>query len=179
MYRKQSLEVLLMDDEIDAFVIPTIGKYQEHELKSVNRSDTADDLKTDVSNERAQKMEPLLKRIKQVLGDQVKEVKASARLSDSPSCIVADENDPTVSMQSVLRALGQEAHQFQPVLEINPGHAIVAKLEALVENGAEDRLLEDASRLLLEQALLIEGAQLADPVAFAGRLNRSLERALP
>ena len=179
MYRKQDLEVLLMDDEIDAFVIPTIGTYQEHELKSVNRSDTADDLKTDVSKERARKIEPLLKRIKEVLGDQVKEVKASARLSDSPSCIVADENDPTVSMQHVLRALGQEADQFRPVLEINPEHPIVAKLEALAENGAEDGLLEDASRLLLEQALLIEGAQLGDPVAFAARLNRSLERALP
>ena len=178
MYRKQDLEVLLMDDEIDAFVIPTIGKYQEHELKSVNRSDTADDLKTDVSQERARKIEPLLKRIKEVLGDQVKEVKASARLSDSPSCIVADENDPTVSMQHVLRALGQEADQFRPVLEINPEHPIVARLEALAENGAEDGLLEDASRLLLEQALLIEGAQIADPVAFAARLNRSLERAL-
>ena len=179
MYRKQDLEVLLMDDEIDAFVIPTIGKYQEHELKSVNRSDTADDLETDVSKERARKIEPLLKRIKEVLGDQVKEVKASARLSDSPSCIVADENDPTVSMQHVLRALGQEAEQFRPVLEINPEHPIVAKLEALAENGAEDGLLEDTSRLLLEQALLIEGAQIADPVAFAARLNRSLERALP
>ena len=179
MYRKQDLEVLLMDDEIDAFVIPTIGKYQEHELKSVNRSDTADDLKTDLSKERARKLEPLLKRIKEVLGDQVKEVKASARLSDSPSCIVADENDPTVSMQHVLRALGQEAEQFRPVLEINPEHPIVAKLEALAENGAEDGLLEDASRLLLEQALLIEGAQITDPVAFAARLNRSLERALP
>ena len=179
MYRKQDLEVLLMDDEIDAFVIPTIGKYQEHELKSVNRSDTADDLKTDGSTERARQIEPLLKRIKEVLGDQVKEVKASARLSDSPSCIVADENDPTVSMQHVLRALGQEADQFRPVLEINPEHPIVAKLEALAENGAEDGLLEDASRLLLEQALLIEGAQLGDPVAFAARLNRSLERALP
>jgi len=179
MYRKQELEVLLMDDEIDAFVIPTIGKYQEHELKSVNRSDTADDLKTDVSKERARKIEPLLKRIKEVLGDQVKEVKASARLSDSPSCIVADENDPTVSMQHVLRALGQEAEQFRPVLEINPEHPIVAKLEALAEDGADDGVLEDASRLLLEQALLIEGAQLADPVAFAARLNRSLERALP
>ena len=179
MYRKQDLEVLLMDDEIDAFVIPTIGKYQEHELKSVNRSDTADDFKTDVSQERARKIEPLLKRIKEVLGDQVKEVKASARLSDSPSCIVADENDPTVSMQHVLRALGQEAEQFRPVLEINPEHPIVAKLEALAEDGAEDGLLEDASRLLLEQALLIEGAQIADPVAFAARLNRSLERALP
>ena len=179
MYRKQELEVLLMDDEIDAFVIPTIGKYQEHELKSVNRSDSADDLKTDVSKERARKIEPLLKRIKEVLGDQVKEVKASARLSDSPSCIVADENDPTVSMQHVLRALGQEAEQFRPVLEINPQHPIVAKLEALAEDGADDGVLEDASRLLLEQALLIEGAQLADPVAFAARLNRSLERALP
>ena len=178
MYRKQDLEVLLMDDEIDAFVIPTIGKYQEHELKSVNRSDTADDFKTDVSNERARQIDPLLKRIKEVLGDQVKEVKASARLSDSPSCIVADESDPTVSMQHVLRALGQEAEQFRPVLEINPEHPIVAKLEALAD-GAEDGLLEDTSRLLLEQALLIEGAQLADPVAFAGRLNRSLERALP
>ena len=177
MYRKQDLEVLLMDDEIDAFVIPTIGKYQEHELKSVNRSDTADDFKTDGSNERARQIDPLLKRIKEVLGDQVKEVKASARLSDSPSCIVADESDPTVSMQHVLRALGQEAEQFRPVLEINPEHPIVAKLEALAD-GAEDGLLEDASRLLLEQALLIEGAQLADPVAFAGRLNRSLERAL-
>ena len=177
MYRKQDLEVLLMDDEIDAFVIPTIGKYQEHELKSVNRSDTADDFKTDGSNERARQIDPLLKRIKEVLGDQVKEVKASARLSDSPSCIVADESDPTVSMQHVLRALGQEAEQFRPVLEINPEHPIVAKLEALAD-GAEDGLLEDTSRLLLEQALLIEGAQLADPVAFAGRLNRSLERAL-
>jgi molecular chaperone HtpG len=176
-YREQNLEVLLMDDEIDAFVIPTIGKYQEHELKSVNRSDTADDFKTDGSNERARQIDPLLKRIKEVLGDQVKEVKASARLSDSPSCIVADESDPTVSMQHVLRALGQEAEQFRPVLEINPEHPIVAKLEALAD-GAEDGLLEDASRLLLEQALLIEGAQLADPVAFAGRLNRSLERAL-
>ena len=177
VYREQNLEVLLMDDEIDAFVIPAIGKYREHELKSVNRSDTADDLKTDRSQERARKVEPLLKRIKQVLGDEVKEVKASARLSDSPSCIVADESDPTVSMQSVLRALGQEAEQFKPVLEINPDHAIVTKLEALLEEGPEE-VLEDTSRLLLEQALLIEGAQLADPVAFAGRLNRSLDRAL-
>ena len=177
VYREQNLEVLLMDDEIDAFVIPAIGKYREHELKSVNRSDTADDLETDRSKERARKVEPLLKRIKQVLGDEVKEVKASARLSDSPSCIVADESDPTVSMQSVLRALGQEAEQFKPVLEINPDHAIVTKLEALLEEGSEE-VLEDTSRLLLEQALLIEGAQLADPVAFAGRLNRSLDRAL-
>ena len=178
VYREQGIEVLLMDDEIDAFVIPTIGTFEDHELKSANRSDTADDLKTADSKAQEKELDPLLKRIAEVLGDAVKEVKASARLSDSPSCIVADANDPTVSMQSVLRALGQEAEQFQPILEVNPKHPIVTKLDALLKQG-EDDLLADASHLLLEQALLIEGAQLSDPVAFAARLNRSLERALP
>ena len=178
VYREQDIEVLLMDDEIDGFVIPTIGKFEDHELKSVNRSDTADDLKTADSKAQEKEVGPLLKRIAEVLGDAVKEVKASARLTDSPSCIVADANDPTVSMQSVLRALGQEAEKFQPVLEVNPKHPIVTKLDALLKGG-EEELLADASHLLLEQALLIEGAQISDPVAFAGRLNRSLERALP
>ena len=178
VYRAQEIEVLLMDDEIDGFVIPTIDKFEDRELKSVNRSDTADDLKTAASKAQEKELDPLLKRIAEVLGDAVKEVKASARLTDSPSCIVADANDPTVSMQSVLRALGQEAERFQPVLEVNPSHPIVTKLDALLKQG-EDDVVTDTSHLLLEQALLIEGAQLADPVAFAGRLNRSLERALP
>ena len=178
VYRAQEIEVLLMDDEIDGFVIPTIGKFDDHELKSVNRSDTADDLKTADSKAQEKELDPLLKRIAEVLGDAVKEVKASARLTDSPSCIVADANDPTVSMQSVLRALGQEAEKFQPVLEVNPSHPIVTKLDALLKQGQDD-MVADTSHLLLEQALLIEGAQLTDPVAFAARLNRSLERALP
>ena len=178
VYRTQEIEVLLMDDEIDGFMIPTIGKFDDHELKSVNRSDTADDLKTADSKAQEKELDPLLKRIAEVLGDAVKEVKASARLTDSPSCIVADANDPTVSMQSVLRALGQEAERFQPVLEVNPNHPIVTKLDALLKQG-EDDVVADTSHLLLEQALLIEGAQLSDPVAFASRLNRSLERALP
>ena len=178
VYRTQEIEVLLMDDEIDGFVTPTIGKFDDHELKSANRSDTAADLKTADSKAQEKELDPLLKRIADVLGDAVKEVKASARLTDSPSCIVADANDPTVSMQGVLRALGQEAEKFQPVLEVNPSHPIVTKLDALLKQG-EDDLVADTSHLLLEQALLIEGAQLTDPVAFAGRLNRSLERALP
>ncbi len=178
VYRDQGIEVLLMDDEIDDFVIPAVGKFEDHELKSVNRSDTADDLGTTDRKAQEKELRPLLKRMAEVLGDSVKEVKASARLTDSPSCIVADANDPTVSMQSVLRALGQEAEKFQPVLEVNPTHPIVVKLDALLKHGEND-LVADASHLLLEQALLIEGAQLANPVAFAGRLNRSLERSLP
>ena len=174
VYRSQGLEVLIMDDEIDAFVIPSVGKYQDHELKSVNRTDTADDLGTEQSKEKAKEIGPLLRRIRGVLGDQVKDVKASARLSDSPSCVVADESDPTASMQAVLKAMGQDAGEFKPVLEINPSHAIVEKLR----DTDDDDVIADAGHLLLEQAMLIEGVALSDPVAFAQRLNRFMSRAL-
>ena len=174
VYRSQGLEVLIMDDEIDAFVIPSVGKYQDHELKSVNRTDTADDLGTEQSKEKAKEIGPLLRRIRGVLGDQVKDVKASARLSDSPSCVVADESDPTASMQAVLKAMGQDAGEFKPVLEINPSHAIVEKLR----DTDDDDVIADAGHLLLEQAMLIEGVALSDPAAFAQRLNRFMSRAL-
>ena len=174
VYRSQGIEVLIMDDEIDAFVIPAVGTYQDHELKSVNRTDTADDLGTEQSKEKAKEIGPLLRRVRGVLGDQVKDVKASARLSDSPSCVVADESDPTASMQAVLKAMGQEGGEFKPVLELNPSHAIVESLR----DTDDDELVADASHLLLEQAMLIEGVALTDPVAFAQRLNRFMSRAL-
>ena len=103
------------------------------------------------------------------------DVRASARLSDSPSCIVADENDPTVQMQHILKAMGQKnIPDFKPILEINPEHEIIRKL-----GGAEDpKTVEDISWLLFEQALLIEGVELASPTEFVKRLNRVMGRAL-
>jgi molecular chaperone HtpG len=174
VYRERGIEVLIMDDEIDAFVIPSVAKYKEHELKSVNRTDTADDLGSVERKEQAKEIGPLLRRMQGVLGDSVKEVKASARLTDSPSCLVADESDPTASMQGVLKALGQEAGEFKPVLEVNPGHDIVQQLKA----SDDEELIADASHLLFDQAMLIEGVPLPDPVAFAQRLNRFMARAL-
>jgi molecular chaperone HtpG len=174
-YREKGIEVLIMDDEIDELVIPTLGKYDETDLKAVNRSGSSEDLKTEEDKEKEKEVGPLLKRIKEVLGDRVKDVVASSRLSDSPSCIVADENDPTMQMQQMLKALGQtEVADLKPILEVNPGHEIVKALE-----GSDDKgLLEDVSFLLYQQALLVEGVALKKPAEFVKRLNRMMAKAL-
>ena len=174
-YKERGLEVLIMDDEIDELVAPVIGRYRDVELKSVSRSGTAEDLKTEADKEKEKEISPLLKKIKKILGEEVKDVRASTRLSDSPSCIVADDNDPTIQMQHIFKALGQkDIPEAKPILEINPDHAIVKKLAV-----TEDReLTEDISRLLLEQALIVEGAELASAADFARRLNRVIDRSL-
>ena len=174
-YKERGLEVLIMDDEIDELVAPMIGPYQEVELKSVSRSGTAEDLKTEEDKEKQKQIDPLIKRIKRILGEEVKDVRASTRLSDSPSCIVADDNDPTIQMQHIFKALGQKnVPEAKPILEINPDHAIVKKLA----ESEDKRLTEDISRLLLEQALIVEGAELGNPAEFAKRLNRIIDRSL-
>ena len=174
-YREKGIEVLVMDDEIDDIVIPAVGKYKDHELKSVNRSGAADELKTEKDEKKEKEVQPLLDKIKESLGDRVKDVKASSRLSDSPSCIVADENDPTMQMQQMLKAMGQKGlPEFKPILEVNPTHPIVERLK-----GAEDQsVIDDVSFLLLDQALLVEGAELSKPADFVKRLNRIMEKAL-
>jgi len=175
MYRAKNIEVLIMDQDIDELVIPSVHTYKDVEFRSINRSDAAEDLKTEADKNREKEIEPLVQRIKAALGDEVKNVKASTRLSDSPSCIVADENDPTVQMQTILKSLGQKnTPDFKPVLEINPTHMIVKKMADL----GDDALFEDISRLLLEQALLIEGVQIKDPARFARRLNDVMNKAL-
>ena len=175
MYRAKNIEVLIMDQDIDEIVIPSVHKYKDIDFRSINRTDAAEDLKTESDKEREKQIEPLVQRIKAVLGDDVKDVKASTRLSDSPSCVVADENDPTVQMQTILKSLGQKnVPEFKPILEINPTHAIVQKMSEI----SDAALFEDISRLLFEQALLIEGVQIKDPARFAKRINEVMTRAL-
>ncbi len=173
-YREKGIEVLIMDDEIDDIVIPMVGKYQDAELKSVNRSGTAEDLKTEADKKKAKEVGPLLKKMKKALGDRVKEVKASGRLSGSPACIVADENDPTVQMQHLMKAMGQtEMPDVKPILEVNPSHPIIKSLQE-----KDDATIEDVSFLLFEQALLLEGVELKKPAEFVKRLNAVLEKSL-
>jgi molecular chaperone HtpG len=175
MYREKNIEVLLMDQDIDEIVIPSVHKYKDVDFRSINRSDAAEDLKTEGDKEREKQIEPLIKRIKDVLGDDVKDVKASTRLSDSPSCVVADENDPTVQMQGILKSMGQKnVPEFKPILEINPTHAIVQRMSDI----SDAALFEDISRLLFEQALLIEGVPIKDPTRFARCLNDVMSKAL-
>ncbi len=174
-YKKKGIEVLIMDDEIDEIVAPMMGPYKEKEMKAVNKSGASEDLKTEEDKEKEKSLEPLLKKIKDILGEEVKDVVASSRLHESPSCIVADENDPTAQMQQMLKAMGQsDMPEIKPILEVNPDHAIVKQLQ----DTGDDSLSEDVSRLLLDQAILAEGAPLKDPHAFAQRLNRVMEKAL-
>lgn len=175
MYRNKDIEVLILDDEIDEIVITSVPKFKDFELKSVNRADAAEDLKDASDKEKEKRVEPLINKIKDKLGENVKNVIASTRLSNSPSCIVADENDPTAQMQNILKAMGQTAlPDFKPVLEINPEHEIIKKLE----NVTDESLIEDISFLLLEQAMIVEGMELKDPNAFVGRLNRITGKSL-
>ncbi len=166
---------MILDDEIDEIVIPSLNKYREVELKSVNRSDAAEDLKTGEDKKDEDEIKSLVDRVKKVLGEKVKEVKASTRLSGSPCCIVADQNDPTVQMQSILKAMGQNAPDtIKPILEINPNNSIIKKMNAMQDNLE----FENACNLLLDQALLIEGAKIENPTDFINRLNSFMDKAL-
>ncbi len=173
MYNEKEIEVLIMDQDIDEFVIPTINKYKEHDLKSVNFSDAAEELKTDEDKKEETNIKPLLKKMKKVLGEQVKDVTASSRLKDSPSCIVADSNDPTAKMQELMKAMGQPGQQdIKPILEINPSHAIIRKMKKM----RKSKSFDDISQLLLDQAVLLEGAKLQNPTEFCRSFEHNFNR---
>jgi molecular chaperone HtpG len=171
IYRKKDLEVLILDDDIDEIIFSGVDKYGEIDLKAVNKIATGEDLKDEAEPDKAEVLKPLLVKLKALLGDRVKDVRVSARLADSPSCIVSDDEEPSLQMRQMLRAMGQkEVPAPKPTLEINPDHEIVKKLLAR----PDDAVAEDAAWLLLDQALLMEGVPLQDPSAFVGRLNRIL-----
>jgi molecular chaperone HtpG len=171
IYKKKDLEVLILDDEIDEIVFSGVEKYGDIELKAVNKAATSDDLKDEAEPDKADKLKPLIEKLKTTLGDRVKDVRASVRLADSPSCIVSDEDEPSMKMAQMLRAMGQkDLPALKPTLEINPDHEIVKKLLAR----SDDAVAEDAAWLLFDQALLMEGVPLQDPAIFVQRLNRIL-----
>ena len=175
MYAEKGIEVLILDDEIDEIIIPSIPKYDEKELKSVNRSGAADELNQDSDKDKIKALKPIIKKMKDCLGERVKDIKISNRLSGSPSCIVADENDPTAQMQEIMRSMGQmDMPNIKPILEINPDHEIVKKLKSMRKSKA----FEEISMLLYEQAIIQEGGKLEDPSNFVKRLNSVLIKAL-
>ena len=177
MYEKKGVEVLILDDEIDEIVISSVPKYDDKELKSVNRSGAADDFSEnkDKDKHKDEALKPVLKKIKKILGERVKDVKVSNRLSDSPSCVVADENDPTAQMQELMRSIGQaDIPNVKPILEINPNHKIIKKLKGKIKQ----KLFNDIAFLLYEQALIQEGVKLDNPAEFTERLNKVIVETL-
>jgi molecular chaperone HtpG len=175
IYKKKDLEVLILDDDIDEIVFSGIDKYGDLDLKAISKASTSEDLKDEAETDKTEALKPLLDKLKAILGDRVKDVRASVRLADSPSCIVSDEDEPSLQMQQMLRAMGQkDIPAPKPTLEINPDHEIVKKLLAR----PDDAVAEDAAWLLFDQALLMEGVALKDPAAFVQRLNRVLNQSI-
>jgi len=175
MYEKMDIEVLLLDDEIDEIIISSVPKYDEKELKSINRSGAADDFLEEKDKDKEKSLKPVLKKIKNILGERVKDVKLSNRLSESPSCIVADEHDPTAQMQELMRSMGQtDLPEIKPILELNPNHKIIKKLK----DKTKQKSFNDIALLLYEQALIQEGVKLDNPAEFTERLNKVIVETL-
>ena len=172
---KKDVEVLIMDNEIDEFVFSSVSKYKEHNFKSVNHSDALEELQDDDDKKDSNDCDPLIKKMKSVLGDKVKDIKISTRLTDSPSCLVADSSDPTAQMQKMFQQMGQmNMPAAKPILEINPKHKIVKKMLKM----SKTKQFKDSVLLVYEQALLAENLKLENPNEFISRLNRVLEKSL-
>jgi molecular chaperone HtpG len=178
MYRKEGIEVLVCGEEIDEIVLSGLGPFEGAELKSVNRAGSESELgggaeggakgaKAEAGPEAAAAVEAA----KKALGDEVKDVRVSKRLSESPACVVVDSDDPSLQLRELMKQLGgSEMPEVKPILELNAEHPLVMRLAAAGEEEATD-----IAKVLFGQALLVEGAKLADPSDFAARLNRLLK----
>jgi molecular chaperone HtpG len=168
IFRKRGIEVLLLFDRVDEWLVANLGEYEGKRLVSVARGDI--DLSAVASAEKEPDWQvgehkDLLTALKSALGDKVKDVRLSRRLTESPSCLVADEHDIGGNLARILRSAGQKVPAAPPILEINPTHAIVTRLKP------DDARFGDWAALLYEQALLAEGGQLEDPAGYVKRAN--------
>jgi molecular chaperone HtpG len=171
--RARDIEVLLLGRRIDAWVMDHLQTYEGKKFKDATRGDLelgglADGADKEQSEARAKGSFPLLKRVKDSLGDRVSEVRVSMRLKDSAAVLVAGEHDISAPLRRALEAAGQQAPSGKPVLELNVDHHLVKYLDRRPDDGE----FNDLALVLYEQAMLAEGAQLADPGAFVQRLNK-------
>jgi molecular chaperone HtpG len=181
-YRKRGVEVLLLNDPVDEFWTAQVGVYQGKKFKSVTRGGAdlskiplPEDEKT-TSAEAEADVAPLIALLRLTLQDAVKDVRVSQRLTDSPVCLVADENDLDIHLERMLRLHKQIEKESKRILEINAGHPLIRSLVAAVGKGSGTEQLNDAAFLLLDQARLLEGEPIPDPAAFARRMTAVLGR---
>ena len=170
-FRAKGIEVLLMFDRVDEWIMGQFGEYAGKRFRNVAKGelplDEADKQKQEEATKAA---EPLLKKLKDLLGERVGDVRVSARLTDSPSCLALSDYELAPHLARLLREAGQDVPESKPTLEINPAHALVKR----VESEADEAKATDLAMLLLEQAEITAGAQLPDPAAFVQRMNRLL-----
>ncbi|MGZ8253060.1 MAG: molecular chaperone HtpG [Methylophilaceae bacterium] len=175
IFRKKGIEVLLLSDRVDEWMLGSLTEFDGKKLQSVAKGDLdLGNLEDEAEKEQQKKVEDefksLIERIQQSLGESVKEVRVTHRLTDSPACLVSSEHDMSGNLERLLKAAGQKTPDSKPVLEINPQHAILQRLNTV----DDETRFADWSKLLFDQALLAEGGQLEDPASFVRRMNSLL-----
>jgi molecular chaperone HtpG len=173
IFRKKGVEVLLLTDRVDEWMLSFLQDFEGKELVSVAKGDLdlgklEDEGEKKHHEETEAQYKDLVEKMKGVLGDKAKDVRVTFRLTDSPACLVADENELSGNLLRMLKAAGQNAPESKPILEINPDHPLVQRLKY------EDAKFADWSHILFDQATLSEGGALADPAAFVKRVNEML-----
>ena len=167
IFKKKGIEVLLLSDRVDEWLVGNFGEHQGLEFKSITKGDLED---LDSEEDKAEKekvakdFDKVIEKAQSILSAKVKAVKVSSRLSESPSCLVADENEMGSNMERIMKSLGQNVPETKPILEINPNHPLVKKLKDSVD--------EDLVEVLFDQAVLSEGGQISEPAEFVKRINK-------
>ncbi|PDH33734.1 MAG: molecular chaperone HtpG [Candidatus Thioglobus sp. MED-G23] len=176
IFRKNDVEVLLLSDPVDEWLVSSLNEYKDKPLKSVAKGaldledlTSPEDKKANEAKEKD--LAGLTEKMQSLLGERVKSVRVSQRLTDSPACLVADETDLGGNLERILQAMGQDAPDAKPIMEINPDHPLIRQLNP------EHAQLEDWSRVLFDQAALSEGAPLPEPAAYVQRVNNLLTKA--
>ena len=167
IFKQKDIEVLLLSDRVDEWLVANFGEFEEFSLKSIAKGDLEDlDSKEDKKKKEktVKDYEKVISKAQEILDNQVKEVKVSSRLSESPSCLVADENELGGNMERIMKSLGQDVPETKPILEINPTHPLVMKLKTKVD--------DDIVKVLFDQAVLSEGGQIKEPAEFVKRMNK-------
>ena len=175
IFRKKGIEVLLLSDRVDEWMLGSLTEFDGKKLQSIAKGDLDLGKLEDEAEKEAKKQvedaaKDLVEKVKATLGEQVKEVRVTHRLTDSPACLVAGENDLSGNLERMLKAAGQKTPESKPTLEINPTHGLVERLKS----EKDDAKFNDLAHLLFDQALLAEGGQLNDPASFVKRMNSLL-----
>lgn len=173
VFRKKGIEVLLLSDRVDEWLVSNLTEFCGKQLQSVAKGgldlgSLADEAEKEAQEKETDAFQELIDKLKQSLSDQVKDVRVTYRLTESPACLVADTYDMGGNLERLLKSAGQKVQHAKPILEINPQHPMVQRLKTEAEN------FDDWSHILFDQALLVEGGQLEDPAAFVKRLNALL-----
>ena len=174
IFRKKGIEVLLMSDRVDEWLSSSLPEFDGKKLKSVAKGELdlgelEDENEKQQQEETAREFEDLLKQVQESLGEKVKEVRVTHRLTNSPACLVNEEGEMSANLERILKSVGQDAPNIKPILELNPEHPLVEKMK-----GAEGERFTDLASVLFDQALLAEGGQLDDPASFVAKLNQML-----